>query len=67
MIRVDLKKETNKQKKSGTINETKSWFCKQINKKDKLLSRFTKKKEDSVSEMEEKMLPQNTKEQGRLL
>ena len=65
MIRVDLKKETTT-KKSENINETKSWFCKQINKKDKLLSRFTKKKEDSVSEMEEKMLPQNTKEQGRL-
>ena len=66
MIRVDLKKETTTTKKSENINETKSWFCKQINKKDKLLSRFTKKKEDSVSEMEEKMLPQNTKEQGRL-
>ena len=66
MIRVDLKKETTTKKKSENINETKSWFCKQINKKDKLLSRFTKKKEDSVSEMEEKMLPQNTKEQGRL-
>lgn len=57
-----------KKKKLENINETKSWFCKQINKKDKLLSRFTKKKKRTqYQKWKKRCYHKNTKEQGRLL
>ena len=56
-----IKKFRNKQQIVEQINKTRSWFFKRINKTDKLLDRFIKKKTE-MSQIMTKKITTNTTE-----